>query len=682
MTTAIWFNPHINNALRLTTAMALALALGFTLDQLERVVLAMLVLPGILVSSLDLPSAHWRRRGLLGVLGFAISSGLSATIALYLPNGLPLWFALLGFFMASCAAWGELAGKLGMGVLTLGVIGLATASLYPAWQLALGFGLAAFWLLLFSALWYRLWRQLPLRQSLAATYARLSNLMAERPEQLQQMRLAPHFDDALSQQLQSSRRQLAAVQDQPGIAPLRNAFVAAVDLQERLQALPEPALASSVLTEPKHLPLYRRWTQQIAQRLAQLSRDLESGRDLRSGAPPSEVVDKLTQALRADAGPDRRGLVARYMADNAERITRLAYRAAPLFQREFLPVEERSPWQQWRQMMRWSSPVGRGAARLALILAAAMLIAEQLPLENGYWILSTIIMVRQSSFVATRSRVWQRAFGTLGGIALAGVWLQLGLAPSWSLILVLCLLPLTLTLVQIHHGWTTVGATLVLMLALDVINMADNTVLLARMMDTVIGCLLIYLAYRFLWPQWQGGRQAQLRRTALATLHRYLQRVLQGLADAQPATVELARARRLAYEQGVALTASLAQMRQEPGYADSANSSSLLAIYKGAMGHLNVLVPQLGKESRLSEEELSRLRRLFDQAYASLIRAIDGRQGDIEPLTQEQRWLQELLADASADRRGFALYQLSLYLERYFSMVEILKASPPERRSR
>ncbi|GAA4875714.1 FUSC family protein [Ferrimonas pelagia] len=681
MNKAFWFNPHINNALRLSLGLLLAQALGFALGEMERFALAMLVLPAILVSALDQPSPYWGRRVALGVIGFAVASLSTAVVALHAPERLPLWFALLGVIMASFAAWGELSGRLGMGVLTMAVIGLATSTLYPPWQIALGFAVATAWLMLFSAVWYRLWRQLPLRQALAQIYRRLAELMERRPEQLLDQTLPVYFDDTLGQYLAMARRQLAAVEGQKGVAPLRNALMAAVDLQERLQAIPEPHLARDVLVSTEMLPLYQNWTRLVAARLLRISQDLKHNRTLKGSDSVDVAGRALSDALMAQAKADRKGMVAHYMAANAERITRLAGRAGPLYQRAILSSGTESWWRQWLKMMRWSSPVLRGGVRLGLILGAAMAIASVMPLDNGYWILTTIIMVRQSSYVATRSRVWQRAAGTLGGLLGAGALIALGVHDELALLLVCLLLPLTLTLVQIHHGWTTAGATLVLMLAFEYLGLASHEVLLARMLDTLIGCSLIFLAYRFLWPQWQGGRQAQLRKTALAYLHRYLQLLLARLAGRPVEPVHLARSRRLAYEQGVALTASLTQMKQEPGYGDAEHSTALLALYKSGMGHLNAILPQSQKDPIFSSLESQRLEALFDSAYGQLSSAMSGgEEGWSQELVDGQQWLHGLLQECVADRRGFAVYQLSLFLERYQAIHGIVKTVPPKSR--
>ncbi|MBY6186265.1 FUSC family protein [Marinobacter hydrocarbonoclasticus] len=678
----LWFNPAFNQSLRLTLALILALAAAYPLGLLAPTALSMLALPAVLVSALDQPSPFWWRRIALGLAGFILTSGLTATLTHHLPGILPLWFALLGLLLGSLAAWGELAGRLGMGMLVMAVAGLATAPQGAPWALALNFGLCVLWLMIFSALWYRLWRHYPLRQSLSAVYHSLAQILLARPGQLRAKGLPAEFDSTLGTQIALCRQQLLAFGRQGQIGPLRNAFIAAVDLQERLQATPHPEQTKALFTDPTIFPLYRDWTRAVSARLRRLARDLAQHRPLQSDDRHQALAEPLITALTPIAeGGGPRGMVAHYMMDNVRRISRLAERVAPLYQRDFLP----QPEPDWRARIRglwgWSSPVARGAVRLAVLLGMGAAISQHMGMANSYWVLTTIVMVTQSSYVATRHRVGQRAAGTFVGLAIGALLVWLGFTGQAALIMALTLVPVTLALVRQHHGLTTTSATTLLVLMFEYFGIGGDTILLPRMMDTLIGCTLVFAAFRWLWPQWQGGRQTVLRRQALAHLHRYLQLVLMAFAGKPVQPVQLARARRLAYEQGISLTASFQQMKQEPGYRDEETSLALLAQYKGAMSHLNAVVPFARRGVVLADDTADRLREGFDRAYGVLVSSQEGTAHSWPAeLDRTSSWLSEQLMQQEPNRAGFVLYQMALLLERYQRLSGLLgpKTAPEQ----
>ncbi|WP_298443911.1 FUSC family protein [uncultured Ferrimonas sp.] len=675
-----WINPYINFSLRLTSGLMLFLLAAWLLGILQQGVIAMLVMPALLIGGIDLPSRQWAWRAGLGAIGFGAIAGVTAWISLAAPAWLTLWFASIAFLLTSCGAFGTLAARLAMGTLTMAVIGMATASLYPLWELTLGYFLATVWLLLYSAAWYRLTGHMPLRQALAATYRRLAVIVIERPEQLLDHKLPVHFDEALGIELGNCRRLLGSLGNPNTKGPLKNAFVAAVDLQERLQAVPEPAIASEVLTTDGMYPLYKQWTRAIAARLHRIARDLERGRDLSRSDSVELFTERLVEALAEKTErADRVGLVANYMATNARQIDRLVQRVSPLYQRHVRAEKTDSPWQKWRQMMVWSNPVMRGSVRMSLLLALASEIGSLMPLDNGYWILSTVVVVWQSSFVAIRSRAWQRAGGTFVGLLLALLALNVGIVDESALLLALLLVPFTIAIVTKHHGYTTVGVTLIIMLAFEYYGLASNEVLLARMVDTLIGCLLVLGGYRYLWPQWQGGRQAQLRGDALASLSHYIELILKSFAGETVEPVVLARARRAAYEQGIALNSSLSQMKQEPGFGHNVhNSAALLALYKGAMSHMNAIVPQVHKGLRLPSDDIHELKQIFSQLQQITLQACnDSPQPWPDSFKHREQWLFQRVEQANADRCGFVIYQLSLVLQRFHGIHQILLQPAP-----
>ncbi|WP_028116354.1 FUSC family protein [Ferrimonas senticii] len=672
-------------ALRLSSGLGLLLLFAYGIGMLEQALVASLVMPAFFVGGVDVPSPRWGLRSAWVIVCFTAITAITAELSVSAPQWLTLWFALIGFVFTSLGALGVLSARLGMGTLAVAALGMAVAGLYPSLQLGLSFGLVSGWLIGYSAIWYQLTDQMPLRQALAATYRRLAYILAERPKHLLDRRVPVHFDEQLGQDLSNARMLLNSISNDRNKGPLQNAFMAALDLQERLQALPEPDVVSNMLATEQSFPVYNAWARAMAARLHRIARELERGHS----PSRSDATESYTSALEAELFSQQMqggkvAMVANYLISNARQIDRLLQRVAPLYQRPITGAQRYPAWQQWREAMHWDNPVMRGSVRMALLLAVASEIASLMPFDNGFWIMLTISVVWQSSYIAIRSRVWHRAMGTLAGVVIAMLLFALGVEGNGALAMAFLFAPLTLAAVTKHHGWTTTGVTVILMMALAYLELAGPEVMFARLVDTLIGCGLIFIAYRFLWPQWQGGRQRLLRQQAVRVLADYWKPLLASFAGEAVEPLQLAQARRLAYEQGIAMNSSLTQMRQEPGYgANMLNSSTLLAHFKGSMHHLNAIVPQARKGMLLAPEDNRQLQQLFSQLETVLLAASHG---DIQPwppkLLAAEQWLLERLANSSADRSSFVLYQFSLLLQRCHGIHQILCLPAPKGKAR
>ncbi|BDY03618.1 FUSC family protein [Ferrimonas sp. YFM] len=677
-----WFNGHINLALRLSTAVMLWLALAWTLDLFLLGLLSLLALPCVFISGIDQPSPGWGKRlawsiPLLG--GVALVFG--ALGAWWPPSLIPA-LLVAGVLLTTLSAFGELSGRTGLAALVMAAMSQVSAGVIPAWQFALGTTLAALWVVLFSDWWFRAQREYPLRQALSLSYRRLAVILASRLRWLEDPSLGARFDLPLAEQLALVRRYVAVAKSRNRLTPeLYQAFVAAVDLQERLQAIPNPELSRALFAQPGVLPAYRLWVAVTSRRLRQVADHLMTvqpiGEDPRLADVEQQLLTALTPLQRG-----RFGSIAPYFVSNARRISRLAQRVAPLYRRPMIGQEPvMDHWQRWRQHLSWSSPIFRGAVRQGLLLATTMGIIQYFDLDKGYWALLSVLLVVRGGIVDTRQRAWQRIWGTLVGLGLAASALSLGLTGNWALALGLVLVPPTLSLIPVHHGYSCTLGTIILIMVFEYIAGQGMSVMPLRLLETVIGCAVVLLGYRYLWPQWQGGRQAELRRQAIGRLNHYLLLVLSVFEGQQVSSLSLARARRHTYEQGVALTSSFEQMRQEPSYSRHRDSAELIRLYKETQSHLNALAPAARRGTQLTEEQSQSAHRVLTGAVAALERALEG-QGSgqwPESVEQERQRLYRLVEEGRVDRTGFVLYQLNLIAERYQQMLAIAARPAPDK---
>jgi uncharacterized membrane protein YccC len=181
---------------------------------------------------------------------------------------------------------------------------------------------------------------------------------------------------------------------------------------------------------------------------------------------------------------------------------------------------------QLRADLNWESPVGRHAIRLATIVPAAELIARQLPLSRGYWIVVAAAAVLRPEYGATFTRGTERALGTFLGAGLAGL-IAAGLHPGGgatiALVGVMAWLAYSTFPASFIVGFGFITALVVFLLN----SISPDTLATAgsRLLDTLVGGTLGLIVFA-LWPTWSLGSARDSLAELVAAERQYLSDVL------------------------------------------------------------------------------------------------------------------------------------------------------------
>lgn len=254
-------------------------------------------------------------------------------------------------------------------------------------------------------------------------------------------------------------------------------------------------------------------------------------------------------------------------------------------------------------------PRFRFAVRLTLSWLLGYGIMLYLNFEKGSWILMTSLIVFQQTYSATRLRLFHRVFGTLLGVV-AGVTLA-QLLPTLSGQILLLLSSIYLFFYRLKQNYTiaVIFITIFVLAAFNLLSDQGVAVMLPRIIDTVTGGALAYLAVRFIWPDWQYKQLPGLLLNAVAKNRRYFESIYDGSITEET----YLHNRRTAYNADNALTSAWKWMRLEPKnmrrYQDKAfnltNLNHALLSYISAFG-----VHKSAKD--LSEKELDLCRDVSD----------------------------------------------------------------------
>jgi uncharacterized membrane protein YccC len=166
------------------------------------------------------------------------------------------------------------------------------------------------------------------------------------------------------------------------------------------------------------------------------------------------------------------------------------------------------------------------ALRLALCMAVAGLLVDMLPLDRSYWVFLTVAIVLKPDFGSVFGRAILRGGGTFVG-ALVGAGI-LAINPNgWVLVLLVAIIGFLLPIAQVrNYGMFATVLTPLVVVQLDLGRAGTWDLVLARLLDTIVGCAVVLIFGYLLWPASRtpqvGGKLAD----AVQAVSRYADRAL------------------------------------------------------------------------------------------------------------------------------------------------------------
>jgi uncharacterized membrane protein YccC len=164
----------------------------------------------------------------------------------------------------------------------------------------------------------------------------------------------------------------------------------------------------------------------------------------------------------------------------------------------------------------FDSNIFRHSLRVSIATIAGYIISLFLPFGHGYWILLTVIVILKPSYSLSKKRNVQRLMGTLGG-ALAGL-LLIYFIRDRGVLVVLMIFFMCGTYVFIRTNYlisVTVMTPYVLLLFYLLYPTDFRSVLSDRVIDTLIGSGLAFLASISVIPNWEHERAIDFMTAAL-----------------------------------------------------------------------------------------------------------------------------------------------------------------------
>lgn len=635
---------------RAFVALAMVLAFGWWADWQAEL---MPVLLGVIASALTETDDSWRgrlRAQCLALVCFAFMAWAVWTTVSW-PWVLMVVMAVSAFAFTMLGALSERYRAIAFGSLILFIYaGLAAHSSREGAGEAVPLMLAgAAWYGVVSVLWNAAMPRAPVRYRLAQLYAmlgeylRLKALLLEpvRDVDLERRRMALALHngrvvDALNATKESLISRMGRGTPPLWLQTAMHQYLAAQDVHERVSSshehydllaqsffhsdvlyrcqrvltlLGEQALKLSVAIEAQSVPQHWGVTARAIEDMQAAVAHLEAqAAEVAATANGPTTVPTQSRALRSlHALGDNLTALAGVFAGALALPDNTAEGALDyaLFDRE--PRSLRDAWGRVRSHWRLQSPWLRHSLRLSLSLAAGFCIMQATSDPHGYWILLTIVFVSQPQYAATQTRLMQRAKGTAIGLALG--WAAIQLFPGELVQAGLLVLGGAVFFGARHSRYTlaTAAVTTLLLLSFHQLGTTDG-VISARLLETIVGCVVAAVASWLVLPSWQSRHWPQLAAQVLQTQALYLREILAQYQSGKCDHLAYRLARRNAHNADAALSNSYSAMLKEPlrvrGNADVV--AHFLCLSHTQLNYLSALGAQRGGAAAQPMDEATR----------------------------------------------------------------------------
>src|SRR5690554_2328101 len=160
-------------------------------------------------------------------------------------------------------------------------------------------------------------------------------------------------------------------------------------------------------------------------------------------------------------------------------------------------------WKTLTENFNFDSPIFKHSLRLTVTVLVGFVIGIIFPFQNAYWILLTITVIMRPGYTLTKERSKHRLYGTLigGAVAVAVVFITQNEYIYGTLAVVTFIMGFAL--VQKNYRSSAAFITLNVVFIYALLKTDPLDAVQFRVLDTLIGAALAFIANLFFWPSWQ-----------------------------------------------------------------------------------------------------------------------------------------------------------------------------------
>jgi uncharacterized membrane protein YccC len=273
------------------------------------------------------------------------------------------------------------------------------------------------------------------------------------------------------------------------------------------------------------------------------------------------------------------------------------------------------------------SVVGRHALRYGIVTAVAVAIDKSFAVPFGYWIGLTVTVILKPYAGRTLTRAGQRLVGTIAGVAVGVVLLQLFALPLARVTVTAAACFATLAMLLVNYG------VAIFFFSIGIVPLEGLTgaeagwrLGMVRVFNTCVGGALALVGGYLLWPSFERRSLPMLISATLSSIAAYADRVLAASAGETPAPELVEAARRRAGLDNTNVQATFQRVLAEPGEDRARLEATQLALVTlqrllVGLNALREMAPAVGP----GRVEWTRFRGLVSRALTDLPAALESR---------------------------------------------------------
>ena len=567
-------------AIRSAVTVGLLIAVGIVVDAVPQSVIAAVGALSVALSDSHEPYADRVRQLLL--------ASLMTALAVFAGSTLGFSSILVALLLVAWAFTSGLSVALSAAAANIGRVSLATLIVFAAHPLPFGAaatmaGLAAGGGLLLTVLAAATWpfhRYAPERRALNGLYKGLGRLAADGTRSVMR--------PAAGTELSTAYQALASLETDDSMQSQRLRSLLRLAVQLRLNLLTLHRLHNRLRRNAAAAPqvkLISKALQLLARAQMAIGDAIMAGRLDPAATHDIAELDSFSKSLDA-SGADANSEVNSTLTITGKLIVGatghlreaadLVAAAAPADPVTGFNREARKSWRQrirsrlvaLRANFTLRSTAYRHAVRLALGVGIAAAIGFVSGMPRPHWMVMATALVLMPDFSATFSRGVLRIAGSLAGVVLGTLLLQvLPAGELTQLLLVMGLMFVLRSLLTVNHGVFVAAGTALVVVLFALHGVPAEDVMSVRALNTVAGGVIALLVY-WGWPTWERTQAPEALASLLDAYRCYFSSVWQALERPHHSNAaELDRARAAALRARINVEASLERARTEPDSA-------------------------------------------------------------------------------------------------------------------
>tara|TARA_R110002049_G_scaffold188220_1_gene356541 strand:- start:3135 stop:5315 length:2181 start_codon:yes stop_codon:yes gene_type:complete len=210
------------------------------------------------------------------------------------------------------------------------------------------------------------------------------------------------------------------------------------------------------------------------------------------------------------------------------------------------------------------STIFRHSLRLSVAVMIGYALGNFFDFQNPYWILLTIIVIMRPSYGLTKSRTKDRIIGTLVGGAIATGFVFLIQNPFVFGLLGVVSLIVAFSMVQKNYRAGATFITLTVVFVYAIIRPDIITVIQYRVLDTLIGAGLSFVAMLWILPAWEFMEIREQIENSVKANKGFLAQIAQYYEQKGKVTTTYKVSRKEAFVETSNLSSAFQRMAQEP----------------------------------------------------------------------------------------------------------------------